>query len=132
MTAGTNYLTETRGLKSWLFTVDHKRIGVMYFWSIMTALFLGGVFAMLVRIELLTPRQTIMSADNYNRMFTLHGAVMVFLVLIPSIAATLGNFVLPMMLGAKDVAFPRLNLASYWVYVAGALFGLYSMISGGI
>jgi cytochrome c oxidase subunit 1 len=132
MTAGTNYLTETRGLKSWLFTVDHKRIGVMYFWSIMTTLFLGGVFAMLVRIELLTPRQTVMSAEAYNRMFTLHGAVMVFLVLIPSIAATLGNFVLPLMLGAKDVAFPRLNLASYWVYVAGALFALYSMIAGGI
>jgi cytochrome c oxidase subunit 1 len=132
LTPGTNYLTETRGLKSWLFTLDHKRIGVMYFWSLMIAFFLGGVFALLVRIELLTPRQTIMSAETYNRIFTLHGAVMVFLFLVPSISASLGNFVLPLMLGARDVAFPRLNLASYWIYVTGALFALYAMISGGI
>ncbi|MBI4875780.1 MAG: cytochrome c oxidase subunit I [Acidobacteria bacterium] len=127
-----NYLNETRGWKSWLFTLDHKRIGVMYFWSLMATFFLGGVFAMLVRLELLTPRQTIMTAETYNRMFTLHGAVMTFLFLVPSISASLGNFVLPLMLGAKDVAFPRLNLASYWVYVAGALFGLFAMISGGL
>ncbi len=132
MTHGANYLTETRGWKSWLFTVDHKRIGVMYFWSLMAAFLLGGVFALLLRIELLTPRQTIVSAETYNRLFTLHGAVMTFLFLVPSITASLGNFVLPMMLGAKDVAFPRLNLASYWVYVIGALFGLYAMVAGGI
>ena len=130
--AGSNYLNERRGWKSWLFTLDHKRIGVMYLWSILLAFFIGGVFALLVRLELLTPRQTLMSAETYNRMFTLHGAVMTFLVLVPSIPASLGNFILPLMLGAKDVAFPRLNLASYWFYAAGSLMAITVMFTGGI
>ncbi len=127
-----SYLEDGRGLKSWLFTLDHKRIGVMYLWSIMFAFLLGGLFAMLLRLELLTPRRTIMDAETYNRVFTLHGAIMVFLFIIPSIPAALGNFVLPLMLGARDVAFPRLNLASYWVYVTGALFALTAMVTGGV
>ena len=127
-----NYLNETRGWKSWLFTLDHKRIGVMYLWSVLFAFFLGGVFALLVRLELLTPRETIMSAETYNRAFTLHGAIMTFLFIIPSIPAALGNFMLPLMLGAKDVAFPRLNLASFHVYVAGALFAVFAMVTGGV
>ncbi|HVX67070.1 MAG TPA: cytochrome c oxidase subunit I [Bryobacteraceae bacterium] len=127
-----NYLNSPRGLKSWLFTVDHKRIGVMYLASILFAFFLGGVFAILIRLELLTPARTLMTADTYNRVFTLHGAIMTFLFIIPSIPAALGNFVLPLMLGAKDVAFPRLNLASYYVYVAGALLAIGSMVTGGV
>ncbi|MFN3325190.1 MAG: cytochrome c oxidase subunit I [Bryobacteraceae bacterium] len=127
-----NYLNETKGLKSWLFTLDHKRIGVMYLVMIMTAFFLGGFFALLVRLELLTPKETIMSAEMYNRAFTLHGAIMVFLFIIPSVPAALGNFVLPLMIGAKDVAFPRLNLASFHIYLVGATMALLAMVFGGV
>ena len=127
-----NYLNEKHGLLSWIFTLDHKRIGVMYLWSVMISFFLGGVFAMLIRLELLTPQRTIMGADTYNQAFTLHGAIMTFLFVIPAIPASLGNFVLPLMLGAKDVAFPRLNLASYWIYVTGAIFALTAMVTGGV
>ena len=130
--APANYLKAERGFKSWIFTLDHKRIGVMYLWSVLLMFLLGGLFAMLVRLEMLTPGKTIMEADTYNQMFTLHGAVMIFLFIIPAIPASLGNFVLPMMLGAKDVAFPRLNLASYWLYVVGALFGVLAMVTGGV
>ena len=93
-----NYLTNPKGLWSWLTTIDHKRIGLMYLAFVLLAFLLGGVFALLVRLELLTPKQTIMSAETYNRAFTLHGAIMVFLFIIPSIPAALGNFVLPLML----------------------------------
>jgi cytochrome c oxidase subunit I len=127
-----NYLNAERGLKSWIFTLDHKRIGVMYLWSVLTAFLLGGLFAMLLRLELLTPQKTIMGADAYNQAFTLHGAIMIFLFIIPAIPASLGNFVLPLMLGAKDVAFPRLNLASYWIYIIGALFALAAMFTGSV
>jgi cytochrome c oxidase subunit I len=127
-----NYLDEPRGVWSWLTTVDHKRIGVMYLFSTLFAFLLGGIFAILIRIELLTPGRTIMSAETYNKVFTLHGAIMIFLFIIPSIPAALGNFALPLLLGAKDVAFPRLNLASYYVYVAGALLALTAMVTGGV
>ena len=127
-----NYLTHSHGLKSWLVTLDHKRIGVMYMCSTVAALLLGGVFALLVRTELLTPGPTIMDHDTYNKMFTLHGAVMVFLFIIPAIPAALGNFILPIMLGAKDVAFPRLNLASYYLWVFGAIFFVSAMVHGGL
>jgi len=110
--ADENYLTHDRGLLSWLFTLDHKRIGLMYLIGIMTSLVLGGLFALLIRAELMTPGKMFLSEDRYNEVFTVHGAVMIFLFIIPSIPAALGNFVLPLMLGAKDVAFPRLNLAS--------------------
>ncbi len=129
---GDNYLNHGRGLRSWLTTLDHKRIGVMYLVSILASFLLGGVLALLLRTELLTPQQTIMKADTYNQVFTLHGAVMIFLFIIPGIPAALGNFVLPLMLGAKDVAFPRLNLASYYLWVTGALFALISMITGAV
>mgnify|MGYP000364426052 CR=1 FL=1 len=104
----------------------------MYLIAILSSFFLGGLFAVLVRTEIFTPGQTIMTADTYNKMFTLHGAVMIFLFIIPGIPAALGNFVLPVMLGAKDVAFPRLNLTSYYVYVIGALMLLYSIVAGPI
>jgi cytochrome c oxidase subunit 1 len=127
-----NYLNTGRGVISWLFTLDHKRIGVMYLVAIVTSFFLGGVFALLVRTELFTPGQTIMTADAYNKMFTLHGAVMIFLFIIPGIPAALGNFVLPLMLGAKDVALPRLNLTSFWFWIVGAVFSLVSIIVGAV
>ncbi len=127
-----NYLTASRGWMSWLVTLDHKRIGVMYLVLVCAAFFIGGVGALLVRIELLTRGKTIMDADQYNRMFTLHGTVMVFLFIIPSIPAALGNIILPIQLGAKDVAFPRLNLMSLYIYAFGALFAVFSLVGGGV
>jgi cytochrome c oxidase subunit I len=127
-----NYLTHTRGVLSWIFTLDHKRIGVMYMWSVLGSFLLGGIFALLVRTELLTPGPTITEdANTYNQWFTLHGAIMVFLVIIPSIPAALGNIILPIMLGAKDVAFPRLNLFSYYLWVCGAVLCVLSLAMGG-
>ncbi|MBX3182667.1 MAG: cytochrome c oxidase subunit I [Polyangiaceae bacterium] len=122
-----SYLTNERGFLSWLLTLDHKRIGVMYLMGVLFSFALGGFFALAVRTELLTPGHTVMEADTYNQMFTLHGAVMVFLVIIPGIPAALGNFVLPIQLGAKDVAFPRLNLFSFHLWLIGALFLVLSM-----
>jgi cytochrome c oxidase subunit 1 len=127
-----NYLTFKRGLISWLFTLDHKRIGVMYLAAVLVSFFVGGVMALLVRTKLLFPGEvTWMTAEQYNKAFTLHGAIMVFLVIIPSIPAALGNFVLPIMLGAKDVAFPRLNLFSFYLWVFGAVCAVWSLIAGG-
>lgn len=127
-----NYLTASRGIRSWLFTLDHKRIGVMYLLSVLGAFLVGGLLALAIRLELLTPEKTVMEADTYNHAFTLHGAVMVFLFIIPSIPAALGNFVLPVMLGAKDVAFPRMNLASYYLWVFGAVFLLAAIALNGL
>ncbi|MCX7016651.1 MAG: cbb3-type cytochrome c oxidase subunit I [Candidatus Sumerlaeota bacterium] len=127
-----NYLTHTRGIKSWLLTLDHKRIGIMYLVTILGAFLLAGIFALLIRTELLTPGQTIVTADTYNRLFTLHGAIMIFLFVIPGIPSALGNFVLPLQLGAKDVAFPRLNLFSYYLFVFGAALMVLSIIVGGV
>ena len=127
MSAGLNYINATKGLKSWLFTVDHKRIGIMYLAFILLSFFLGGVFALLLRFELLTPSTLFLTAKQYNQAFTLHGAIMVFLFIVPSIPASLGNFFLPIQLGAIDVAFPKLNLASLYIYVLGAVFCFYSM-----
>src|SRR5687767_5042735 len=103
---GDNYLNHQKGLKSWLTTLDHKRIGIMYLFSVLFFFFVGGVFAMLMRLELIAPGATIMDATQFNKAFTYHGVIMVFLVVIPAVPAAIGNFVLPMMLGAKDVAFP--------------------------
>ena len=127
-----NYLTHDTSLKSWLTTVDHKRIGLMYLASVIIAFLAGGIMALLVRTELLFKGQTIMEADTYNQVFTLHGAIMVFLFIIPSIPAALGNFFLPIMLGTKDVAFPKLNLASFYIYVIGAIFSLIAIAVGNV
>ncbi|HEY0009347.1 MAG TPA: cbb3-type cytochrome c oxidase subunit I [Tepidisphaeraceae bacterium] len=134
-THGDNYLTHDRSIMSWVYTLDHKRIGIMYMVGVCAAFFLGGIFAMMLRTELLTPGPTFTSNasaawDFYNHMFTLHGAVMVFLFIIPAIPGVLGNFIVPLMLGAKDVAFPRLNLLSFYLWVIGALFFTYVLISG--
>src|SRR5690554_4854941 len=138
-----NYLREpapgpdVRGLRRilthvwlWMSTLDHKRIGILYLVSICAAFALGGIAALLVRIELLSPDQVFMDANAYNRMFTLHGIVMVFLFILPSIPAALGNIILPLQVGAKDVAFPRLNLFSYYLYLGGACFAVCSIITG--
>ena len=127
-----DYLRAKTGLKSWLITVDHKRLGLMYLGAVCFFFLVGGLAALAVRTELLTNTETIMSAQQYNEMFTMHGVIMVFLVIIPSIPAALGNFVLPLQLGAKDVAFPKLNLLSYYIYITGALFGVYAMLSDGV
>lgn len=128
----THYLNSEKGLWSWLTTIDHKRIGLMYLGSITFFFLIGGILALLLRTELLTPAKTFIEADTYNQIFTLHGAIMVFFFLVPSVPAALGNFILPIQLGAKDVAFPRLNLASFYIYVIGAAFTMYSILTGGV
>ncbi len=130
-----NYLQNNQGkstLWSWLSTLDHKRIGLMYLFGILAALLLGGAFALLVRLELFSPGEQFIGKDRYNSFFTLHGAVMVFLVIIPGIPAALGNIMMPVQLGAPDVAFPRLNLASFYLWCSGALLLLLSIILGGV
>jgi cytochrome c oxidase subunit 1 len=129
---GTNYLTVTSGLKSWLLTIDHKRIGLMYLASVLFAFGLGGTFALLLRAELLTPDKTFVDAKTYNQFFTLHGTIMVFLFIVPAIPAALGNFFLPIQVGAIDVAFPKLNLLSFYVYMLGAIVAVYSIIAGSV
>ena len=115
-----NYITEKKGIMSWLFTLDHKRIGIMYLVTIFAAFAIGGFAALVLRFELMSPDKIVLTAKQYNQAFTLHGAIMVFLFIVPSIPATLGNFLLPLQIGANDVAFPRLNLASFHVYLLGA------------
>lgn len=138
-----SYLTNSRGLLSWACTLDHKRIGVMYLVGIMTAFFVGGLLALGIRTHLWSPTGWLFqdgaswqlrdsANDTYNQVFTLHGAIMVFLFIIPSIPAALGNFLLPVMLGAKDVAFPRLNLSSFYLWVFGALFFLAALLGSGL
>ncbi len=126
-----NYLNVQHGWKSWLFTTDHKRIAMLYLWSITVMFIVGGAFAMLVRIHLTQP-QGLFAPEIYNRLFTMHGVVMIFFFLIPSIPATLGNFLLPIMIGAKDLAFPRVNLLSWYLYIFGAAFAIYAVAAGGV
>ncbi|WP_438013524.1 cbb3-type cytochrome c oxidase subunit I [Sorangium sp. So ce315] len=126
-----DYLRADAGVRSWLLTTDHKRIGIMFYALVVPMLLLGGVFALVLRTELLTPGPTVIDASTYNRMFTLHGVVMVWLFLIPSIPNIFGNFVLPLMIGAKDLAFPRLNLASLYVFAIGGAITLAAAVAGG-
>ncbi len=126
-----NYLTEERTLWSWLTTTDHKRIGLLYLFSIIFYFLIAAVAAALMRIELLTPAGDLVTSETYNRLFTIHGTLMVWFFLIPSIPAVLGNFVLPMMIGARDVAFPRLNLFSWYLFNLGGMFAIYSVVFGG-
>jgi cytochrome c oxidase subunit I len=128
----TNFLNADYGIKSWLLTTDHKRIALLYLASITAFFFLGGFFAMLIRLELLTPAGDLMQADTYNKVFSMHGIIMVFFFLIPSVPAVLGNFLVPMMIGAKDLAFPRINLLSWYIYMLGGVITIYAMITGGV
>lgn len=127
-----NFLRYPKGIKSWLFTLDHKRIGMMYFAAISFFFLIGGLIALMIRTELFNNHHQMLSDQTYNELFTLHGAIMIFLFIIPSVPAILGNFILPIMLGAKDVAFPRLNLLSWYIYVFGALFCVFSIIHGSV
>src|SRR5258708_5955099 len=127
-----NYLNNGHSLKSWLLTTDHKRIAILYLISVTAFFMLGGFFAMLIRLELLTPQGDLMQADTYNKVFTTHGIVMVFFFLVPVVPAILGNFLVPLMIGAKDLAFPRINLLSWYLYVIGGAIFLHCMLTGGI
>ncbi len=129
-TGSVNYLNHDRSIKSWLLTLDHKRIGIMYLIAVSLAFLAGGILAMLVRVELMAPGETIMGADAYNQSFTLHAVLMIFAFIIPAVPAVMGNFVLPLQLGAKDVAFPRLNLASFYIYLIGAVVALSALLVG--
>jgi cytochrome c oxidase subunit I len=128
----TNYLNEKTGILSWLVTTDHKRIGLLYVFSITFFFFFGGLFAVLMRVHLLTPRGLIFEHETYNKLFTMHGIIMVWFFLIPSIPNTIGNFVLPMCIGAKDLAFPKLNLLSWYIFMLGGLTTLYAITRGGV
>ena len=127
-----NYLFNSKGVLSWALTLDHKRIGLMYLIGVMSSFFLAGILALILRLELMTPTQWFLTTQQYNQVFTLHGAIMVFLFIIPSVPAALGNFLVPVMLGAKDVAFPRLNLGSFYLWVTGAIFFLTAMLYTGL
>jgi cytochrome c oxidase subunit 1 len=130
--AAPSYLAEGFSLWSWLTTHDHKRIAVLYVLSITLFFFIGGVAAALIRLELATPQGDLVTPETYNKLFTAHGVIMVWLFLIPSIPSVLGNFLLPMMIGARDLAFPRLNLASWYVYLAGGALTLGALLAGGV
>src|SRR5438477_931945 len=127
-----SYLAEGYTLGSWLATHDHKRIGILFAIAITVFFFIGGAAATMIRLELATPGGDLVSAEAYNRLFTLHGVVMVWFFLIPSIPATLGNFLVPLMIGAREVAFPRLNLASWYIYVLGGAFTVAMLVAGGV
>ncbi|MDO8835397.1 MAG: cbb3-type cytochrome c oxidase subunit I, partial [Vicinamibacterales bacterium] len=131
-TPGKNYLSDGHSLTSWLLTRDHKRIGLLYLLSVTLFFALGALYAAGIRLELLTPAGDMVESDTYNKMFTMHGVIMVFFFLIPAIPATLGNFLVPIMIGAKDLAFPRLNLMSWYVYTIGGLFTLWALVTGGV
>lgn len=128
MSEGKNYLNHEKGILSWIFTLDHKRIGLMYLFTILTFFAVGGVAALLMRTELMKAGAGIVSAETYNILFTVHGAVMIFLFIVPGIPATMGNFLLPLMIGAKDVVFPKLNLLSFHIYVIGAIMALIALL----
>ena len=127
-----HYLNANYGVKSWLLTKDHKRIAILYLGAVTFFFFLGGIMATMIRVELLTPAGDLVSSETYNKLFTMHGVMMIFFFLIPAIPATLGNFFLPMVIGARDLAFPRINLLSWYLLVIGGLFALYAMLAGGV
>ena len=127
-----NYFNAAYGAKSWLLTKDHKRIALLYLIAVSVFFAVGGLFAALIRMELLTPEGDMVQPDIYNRLFTMHGVIMIFFFLIPAIPAVIGNFILPLMIGAKDLAFPRINLASFYVYLLGGTLGVIALINGGV
>ncbi len=127
-----HYLNVNYGIRSWLLTTDHKRIALLYLMAITFFFFIGGAFATVIRLELMTPAGDLLTSDTYNKMFTMHGIVMVFFFLIPSVPAVLGNFLVPLMIGAKDLAFPKINLLSWYLLMTGGIITLYSIIAGGV
>jgi len=127
-----HYLNKEYGIRSWLLTTDHKRIALLYLASITFFFFIGGFFALLIRLELLTPAGDLVQADTYNKLFSMHGQVMIFFFLIPSIPAVLGNFLVPLMIGAKDLAFPRINLLSWYLYMIAGVIYIHCIVTGGV
>src|SRR5438067_12116533 len=127
-----SYLDDGLTIRSWLTTHDHKRIAILYAIAITAFFLVGGAAATIIRMELATPQGDLVSNDAYNKLFTAHGVIMVWLFLIPSIPSVLGNFLLPLMIGARDLAFPRLNLASWYLYLAGGLLTLAALFLGGV
>src|SRR6266403_1081251 len=127
-----HYLNDGYGIKSWLLTRDHKRIALLYLAAVTFFFFIGGAFAVLIRLDLATPAGDLVTDETYNKLFTMHGVMMVFFFLIPAIPSVLGNFLVPIMIGAKDLAFPKLNLFSWYIYVVGGLFTLYALVTGGV
>src|SRR5450759_950249 len=127
-----HYLNASYGLKSWLLTKDHKRIGLLYLATITLFFFIRAAFATRIHVDLLAPQGDLVSSQTHNKQFTMHGVMMIFFFLIPSIPAVLGNFFLPMMIGARDLAFPKLNLLSWYLLVIGGAFSLYAMLAGGV
>src|SRR5712664_975888 len=127
-----HYLNDGYGIKSWLLTRDHKRIALLYLASVTIFFFVGGAMAVMIRLELATPVGDLVTDETYNKLFTMHGVMMVFFFLIPVIPAVLGNFLVPIMIGAKDLAFPKINLLSWYIYIIGGLFTLYALINGGL
>lgn len=127
-----NYLNSSYGLKSWLTTLDHKRIAILYIIAMSCFFALGGFFAMLIRLELITPAGDLLQAETYNKVFTMHGVAMVFFFLIPSVPATLGNFLVPLMIGARDLAMPRINLLSWYIFIVGGALTLSAVVAGGV
>jgi cytochrome c oxidase subunit I len=125
-----DYKGKYKGLLGWVLSTDHKRIALLYLYSIMAFFLIGACIGVLMRLELLRPGQQFISPQTYNAAFTLHGVIMVFLVVIPGLSAVFGNFFLPILIGAKDVSFPRLNLLSWWIYIAGAILAVFSMFAG--
>src|ERR1019366_5409663 len=130
--SGVNYLNASYGIKSWLLTTDHKRIGLMYLVSITVMFAIGGTAAVLMRLHLIEPQGALVEPETYNKLFSIHGIIMVFFFLVPSIPATLGNFLIPLMIGAPDVAFPKLNLMSWYIFVTGAACVMYAVLTGGV
>ncbi|MFA5047213.1 MAG: cbb3-type cytochrome c oxidase subunit I, partial [Paludibacter sp.] len=124
-----NYLEHQghyKGIFAWIFTLDHKRIGLLYMYVIMALFFIGATMGLLMRVELFAPGETIMKPQTYNAMFTVHGIIMIFMVVIPGLSVVFGNFFLPILIGAKDVAFPKLNRFSWWIYIAGCILAIAS------
>ena len=127
-----NYLNASRGFASWLLTKDHKRIALLYLFPITAMFFIGAFFIAIVRLNLMTPTGDLVSADTYNKSFTAHGIIMVFFFFVPVVPIVLGNFCLPLMIGAKDLAFPRLNLLSWYLYMFAAIWVLVAILAGGV
>ncbi len=127
-----NYLNATYGVKSWLLTLDHKRIALLYLGTITLMFVVGGMAAVLMRLNLIEPQGALVEPETYNKLFSIHGIIMVFFFLVPSIPATLGNFLIPLMIGARDVAFPKLNLMSWYIFVTGAACVMYAVMTGGV
>src|ERR1051326_539394 len=127
-----NYLNTSHTVSSWLLTTDHKRIALLYLFSLLVFFTVAAAAAALMRMELITPQGDLVLSETYNKLFTIHGVLMVWFFLIPSIPSALGNFVIPMMIGARDVAFPRLNLLSWYFFMSGGALAVYAILVGGV